>query len=87
MSDWISVDERLPEDEAWVLVTVSVKGINDEIVTMALFHKSEYQGKDEIYWLTNNDTNSGEIKDVIGWKPLPKPMNKPQAEFNTKQEG
>ena len=54
---------------------------------MAFLDMSDYQGVNYVYWLTHNDTESGELDGVIGWKPLPEPMKKPEAEFNTKQEG
>ena len=87
MSEWISVDDRLPENGTWVLVTASVEGVKDKIVTMAFLDMSDYQGVNYVCWLTHNDTESGELDGVIGWKPLPEPMKKPEAEFNTKQEG
>lgn len=58
MSEWISVKERLPDEDVWVL-TLQTDG--DMIVNCIAF-----EGK----WCSNDH---GFIPTVTHWMPLPKP--------------
>ena len=72
MSNWISVEDELPDNFTWVLISVIFAG--KLITTMAYF---ETQG-DEIYWLAHNNLDQGdEWNNVIGWQQLPEPMPEP----------
>ena len=57
--DWISVDERLPEDDRMVLVTCQTKkgirSVNRAYCDGAFWH------------------GSGSMSGVIAWRPLPEP--------------
>jgi len=68
--EWISVDDRLPDDAEWVLIsTVTAEG--DPITTMAFCER--YDDIGDIYWLAHNDSSQGEWPDVKFWMPLPPP--------------
>lgn len=59
--DWISVDERLPEDDRMVLVTCQTKkgirSVNRAYCDGAFWH------------------GSGSMSGVIAWRPLPEPYH------------
>ena len=73
-SDWISVDERLPEPNKLVLVAI---------------HRPQYYVPDFMYVTTadyddvrkkwSSITNVAELKNVVYWQPFPK-LPKPPSE-------
>lgn len=64
--DWISVDERLPEDDRMVLVTCQTKkgirSVNRAYCDGAFWH------------------GSGSMSGVIAWRPLPEPYRPERSE-------
>ena len=64
--DWISVDERLPEDDRMVLVTCQTKkgirSVNRAYCDGAFWH------------------GSGSMSGVIAWRPLPDPYRPERSE-------
>ena len=76
MSEWISVDELLPEkSEDNILVY-----FDDGEFTVGEFEKGP-NGTGEWHYFCEF---TGEI---THWMPLPDPPKKPEVQFNTKQEG
>jgi hypothetical protein len=73
MSEWISVDERLPDD------------INDYLIVIKHKYKCEKEWKHDVdvatsngsylndFWDTNNDWDEGQEIHVTHWQPLPEP--------------
>ena len=74
--DWIAVEDRLPEEEKFVLVTInsdaSIKKVTIGYVTMARDDNDVLYGEwfDELFC---------EIDGVVAWKPLPEPYSKSKA--------
>lgn len=73
MSEWISVDERLPEET--ITVVVSVEG--SPIPVVAFFMDGEWLPDDtHLSWNGPGGFLRG-IDDVVtAWKPLPEPPTK-----------
>ncbi len=72
MDNWISVEDRLPNDATWVLVYAQSESPDHEsrVVTMAFFEGENNEG--EIFWLCHNDTKKlSEWEGVNYWQPLP----------------
>ena len=69
--DWISVDERLPEDDRMVLVTCQTKkgirSVNRAYCDGAFWH------------------GSGSMSGVIAWRPLPEPYRPERSENDSKR--
>ena len=80
MSDWISVNDRLPEKGKWYLICSDCNRPHEKVVTMA-FLDSVINGNDLIdpLWLTHNDYyrnitgQNDEWEKVTHWMPLPEP--------------
>lgn len=68
MTDWISVENRLPELGRWYLVTASDFG--NCITTMAFLDSTN-----PVIWLSHEDTEADEWHKVKYWAPLPEPMD------------
>jgi len=76
MSDWISVEDDLPEHATWVLVYAQSESpdVESRVVTMAFFEGATNDG--EIFWLCHNDTKKiSEWEGVTHWVPLPRLNN------------
>lgn len=75
LNEWIAVEDKLPEEEKFVLVTInsdaSIKKVTIGYVTMA-------RDDDVLYgeWF---DELFCEIDGVVAWKPLPEPYSKSKA--------
>ena len=61
MSDWISVDERLPKSQGLYLACKTYDD-GDRLVTVAMYNRNFYSNGFD--WTINNITH---------WKPLPEP--------------
>lgn len=69
MSEWISVDDKLPPYDEWVMVH------HARMVAVALLCEAtedDWEGED--YWL---DSYRNQVLGVTHWQPLP---NKPEVE-------
>ncbi len=80
MSEWISVDERLPEELGKYICYFSDGSIETY----------DFEGLDDgRYGITDVGVGFEATKDwhVTHWMPLPEPPKKPEVQFNTKQEG
>lgn len=66
--EWISVDERLPDEEGFYLVLIDVNGFIEKV---------QFQKLPNQFWWERY----GEIKAVTHWMPLPKA---PNQQFKTK---
>lgn len=76
LNEWVSIDDRLPEEEKFVLVTInsdaSIKKVTIGYVTMARDDNDVLYGEwfDELFC---------EIDGVVAWKPLPEPYSESKA--------
>nr|DAP07799.1 MAG TPA: Protein of unknown function (DUF551) [Caudoviricetes sp.] len=69
VNEWIPVEERLPEENGYYIVTAP-SCINEEMTTMELYF-------DDGKWLINEgDEIFYYEKSIIAWMPLPKPYEK-----------
>ena len=72
VSGWTSVNDKLPRDGNWYLITTKIH--TDKIITtMAFLCIHEYSGDKLVSWLTQNDTDMDEWDGVTHWMPLPAP--------------
>lgn len=67
MSEWISVKERLPEDDDTVWVFSIKSG------SWCAFHMGENRVMKKGWYRINDNNYSEEIKGVTHWMPLPEP--------------
>ena len=76
LNEWVRIDDRLPEEEKFVLVTInsdaSIKKVTIGYVTMARDDNDVLYGEwfDELFC---------EIDGVVAWKPLPEPYSESKA--------
>lgn len=66
-SRWISVKERLPEKNEWVLVYIKCKNLRDEVTYET--HTGKLQGT---FWVIGGHF-SFDIGEPLFWQPLPEP--------------
>ncbi len=67
MSEWISVEDRLPDIGEFVLVAFVLDGIHRRVPTSA-----RYEGR--LRWLITTWRHSGgTFEDITHWMPLPNP--------------
>lgn len=67
MSEWISVKERLPENETYVLVTIGIPGRQP--------HARSGWYQDGFFHNDNGDVWRATDIEVKAWMPLPEPYN------------
>lgn len=72
MSEWISVKERLPENETYVLVTIGIPGRQP--------HARSGWYQNGFFHNDNGDTWKATDMEVIAWMPLPEPYREDGAE-------
>lgn len=83
LNEWVSIDDRLPEEEKFVLVTInsnaSIKKVTIGYVTMARDDNDVLYGEwfDELFC---------EIDGVVAWKPLPEPYERKEKENVSKKD-
>lgn len=75
--DWISVQDKLPNDKQMVLVSIP-DDVLDQVNHVAEFSENEYSGNH--VWQTINGSNPAytlyaNILGVTHWQPLPSPPN------------
>lgn len=63
---WIPLNERLPEDNTYVLVTVKVGKREPKV-------RSGYYYKDGHFHIDNGDSWEARDKELKAWMPLPQP--------------
>lgn len=66
-SRWISVKDRLPEKNEWVLVYIKCKNLRDEVTYET--HTGKLQGT---FWVIGGHF-SFDIGEPLFWQPLPEP--------------
>ncbi len=66
MSEWISVDERLPDNYEWVLLFFS-EAHSDPYVEIGLFNNGK------ISYPSSNGVTYEHTKLITHWMPLPEP--------------
>ena len=78
MSEWISVEDRLPKTGRWYLINSKCNSPHQpNVVTMAFFDNDDLASGDTV-WLTHNDDYrsdniNSEWDNVTHWMPLPEP--------------
>jgi hypothetical protein len=74
---WISVEEKLPEEDASVLAAIPFYGRDKKLVEIEVLHCAYYQGGigsgQKIF--TTCEGEEYEAGDVTHWMPLPEPPN------------
>ncbi len=70
--DWISVKDRLPENEEWVLALGRLEGLSR--IAVVNCHKSFF-GDDRIWSIISSECGwcNQCLDDVTHWMPLPNP--------------
>jgi len=66
MGEWISVDERLPEEGTNVLVVYQFGSAPETVDIWAATYEGEDAGSGELYWRDGED-----FLEVTHWMPLP----------------
>lgn len=66
---WISVSERLPEEDGQYLITVKYKHVNDSYEDVYAEHGEWYDGRWDMFCFGH----CGEVEEIIAWMPLPAP--------------
>lgn len=70
---WIQVDERLPDEDVDVLVTLMDKENGEVHVGVASYGELHYfDQRDAVGWFTET-SEMGQWFDVIAWMPFPEP--------------
>lgn len=69
MTDWIDVNERLPEKSGWYLTTVRYNGFVDLAISWFLYAK-DFSNVDNSQW---RDLKLNPVEAVVAWMPLPEP--------------
>lgn len=82
MTEWISVEERLPEQEGWYLV-YTMPDKKHKSVNKAEFRKGYEWNNFEPYWRGAG----GNWGNVAYWMPLPEPPRTPQKEKRATHNG
>ncbi len=67
MSEWISVEDRLPDNFGWFLV------IDNYLPNCANITMGFYEYEDSFAWLPIDSRNDSDSMDITHWMPLPKP--------------
>ncbi len=80
MSDWISIDDRLPEENTWVLCFLpNLHFHGDLILSLKMYnHRWFQEGKIKKIFMFSNIDRSWRIQDITHWMPLPSPPDMPK---------
>ncbi|MEL7477266.1 MAG: DUF551 domain-containing protein [Pseudomonadota bacterium] len=84
MSKWISVDIEKPKSNKCIDIWIDLPDAEGRVCNCF------YNPKNNKYWKWDEKVKNKiqfYSSDISHWMPLPEPPKKPEAEFNTKQEG
>ena len=73
---WISVKDRLPDNEAYVLAVIPYKFMVDtmlEIGGSTIITLLYFDGSDGKYWFNDQTGEEPDYKTITHWMPLPEP--------------
>ena len=80
MTNWVSIEDQLPEDGRWYLVAAKTETPEGgkQVTTMAFLSFDIDIGQP--IWLSHNDKKSGEWDNVTHWMILPSPPKKEKTQ-------
>ena len=76
MSEWISVESELPDNEAYVLVNIPFKFMDDSMLEVSgttILTLMYFDNQDGKCWFDDRSGNEQEYASVSHWMPLPEP--------------